>query len=253
MAPARSSYRVAWRNMAANTGERTLIPAVIPPGTAHIHGISSVGLVDEEFVALISGLASSMLHDFAVRVAPKSTISGSTISRLPLIESAELSPEIVRRSLRLNCLTNAYASLWEGITGEPWTRDVPLRIAADRQQALVEIDVLVALGLGVTAHELVSVYRTQFPVLTGYDRNQYVFDRGGRLVPNSVLAEWRRRGENQGSYSDHELSAIHPASGVLYVYELPFQKRDRERALRETYAEFERRLASRSEKSAWAR
>lgn len=29
--PARDHYRVAWRRMAANTGERTLIPAIIPP------------------------------------------------------------------------------------------------------------------------------------------------------------------------------------------------------------------------------
>ena len=38
--PARDYYRVAWRRMAANTGERTLIPAIIPPGAAHIHGVS---------------------------------------------------------------------------------------------------------------------------------------------------------------------------------------------------------------------
>ncbi|MDN5860285.1 MAG: hypothetical protein L0H84_16890 [Pseudonocardia sp.] len=29
--PARDHYRIAWRRMAANTGERTLIPALIPP------------------------------------------------------------------------------------------------------------------------------------------------------------------------------------------------------------------------------
>src|SRR5699024_708050 len=33
--PARDYYRIAWRRMAANTGERTLIPAIIPPGVAH--------------------------------------------------------------------------------------------------------------------------------------------------------------------------------------------------------------------------
>ena len=36
---ARSYYRIAWRAMAANVGERTLIPALIPPGAAHVHGV----------------------------------------------------------------------------------------------------------------------------------------------------------------------------------------------------------------------
>ena len=40
---ARDYYRIAWRAMAANTGERTLIPALIPPGTAHINGVFSYG------------------------------------------------------------------------------------------------------------------------------------------------------------------------------------------------------------------
>ncbi len=41
--PARDRYRIAWRKMAANTGERTLITALIPPGTAHIDGLVTVG------------------------------------------------------------------------------------------------------------------------------------------------------------------------------------------------------------------
>src|SRR5882672_6377528 len=39
----RDFYRIAWRNMAAHTGERTLTPAIIPPGTAHVDGVFSVG------------------------------------------------------------------------------------------------------------------------------------------------------------------------------------------------------------------
>ena len=60
---------------------------------------------------------------------------------------------------------------------------MPLRIAQDRRQALVEIDALVALMLNVTADQLCTIYRTQFAVLYGYDRNVYFYDANGRLVP----------------------------------------------------------------------
>ncbi|MHA6524713.1 class I SAM-dependent DNA methyltransferase [Tessaracoccus sp. G1721] len=37
----RDLFRVAWRCMAANTGERTLVAALIPPGATHVDGIYS--------------------------------------------------------------------------------------------------------------------------------------------------------------------------------------------------------------------
>ena len=42
-APARDQYRIAWRRMAANTGERTLISALLPPDAAHVNPVSSAG------------------------------------------------------------------------------------------------------------------------------------------------------------------------------------------------------------------
>lgn len=127
-----------------------------------------------------------------------------------------------------------------GEIGLEWTRDTPLRIAADRRQALVEIDALVALGLGLTADELCTVYRTQFPVLYGYDRKTYLYDNAGRLVPQEVLVKWRTRGDK---LSEEERTATNPA-GKTYTYELPFRFLDREADMREAYTEFERRLAA---------
>ena len=125
-----------------------------------------------------------------------------------------------------------------GDVGSKWTIETPLRIAADRRQALVEIDALVALGLGLTADELCTIYRTQFPVLYGYDRKTYLYDINGRLVPNEVLSVWRKKGD---AISEEERTATNPA-GNTYTYELPFQFLDREADMREAYAEFERRL-----------
>jgi hypothetical protein len=126
-----------------------------------------------------------------------------------------------------------------GAVTPEWTAATPLRIAEDRRQALVEIDALVALMLGVTADQLCTIYRTQFPVLYGYDHNSYMYDAKGRLVPSEVLSVWRKKGDK---ISGAERTATN-ASGHTYIYELPFTLLDREKDIREAYAEFERRLA----------
>ena len=106
----------------------------------------------------------------------------------------------------------------------------------------MEIDALVALMLGVTADELCTIYRTQFAVLFGYDRNVYLYDANGRLVPNSVLTVWRKKGDG---LSVEERTATN-ASGNTYVYELPFVALDREADMRQAYAHFAGVLESRA-------
>ena len=73
--PARDHYRIAWRAMAANTGERTFAPSIIPPGSAHVHGVSSVGSNRIPLGSLIEtlGLASTIIADFFIRSSSKST------------------------------------------------------------------------------------------------------------------------------------------------------------------------------------
>ena len=264
--PARDHYRIAWRNMAANTGERTLISSIIPPGAAHIHGISSAALPSSpQLLASTGAVMASLLADFAVRSAPKSTVSASTISRLPRTD-ATWDSALALRYLRLNAVTDAYAELWAsahspafgsdswsgglkftgrgklGDVSALWSRDVLLRRASDRRQALVEIDAIVAIMLGITADELCTIYRTQFAVLYGYDRNTYFYDANGRLVPNNVLAVWRKKGDTM---TEDERTATN-ASGNTYTYEFPYVTLDREADMRQAYAHFERVLAERS-------
>ncbi|WP_017179256.1 hypothetical protein [Actinomyces timonensis] len=253
---ARDHYRIAWRAMAANTGERTLITALIPPGAAHPNGVFSTGsprTLLPELVVTQAG-TSSLLSDFTLRALPKSGIYFPDFCRLPALPfDHPLAPRIALRALRLNCVTEAYADLWaecwddafvddspilerydERPVGPVWTRDVPLRRAEDRRNAQAEIDVMVAMMLGVQIEDLCTIYRTQFAVLYGYDHGQgqgaYVYDANGRQVPTPVRQAWARRGcpDRDEAMPLSERTHTHPGSGVNYVYSLPFRTRDRE-------------------------
>jgi hypothetical protein len=263
--PARAHYRIAWRRMADNANERTLISALIPPGASHPHPVSSVGCPsDSTLLCALAAFLNSLVLDFAIRSSPKNDIHPATLNRLPMIIGHPLQPELLLRTLRLNCLTHAFADLWREVyraqfaadkwvggcarSNRPvlsdvtprWSANVPLRIAEDRRQALVEIDALVALVLGVTVDQLCTIYRTQFAVLYGYDHMDHLYDANGRLVPSEVRAAWRKKGDR---LTVEERTATNQA-GNTYTYEPPFRLLDREADMRVAYAEFERRLAA---------
>lgn len=104
----------------------------------------------------------------------------------------------------------------------------PLRRDAERRQALVEIDALAAVMLGIAADELCAIYRTQFGVLRKYERVMQM-DANGRQVPRDVLKE----------------HAVKGARADLGRYVLPFIGVDREAEMTIAHAEFSRRLALR--------
>ena len=253
---ARDHYRIAWRRMAANTGERTLITAIISPGTAHVNPVYSGTFIGSgtRNIPLLQGGASTLLTDFWIRSRRRNDIHPTDFIKCPTIDdTSPLTTNIALRALRLNCITDAYADLWaecwdeaflddspilerydDRQIGSEWTADTPLRRAEDRRNAQAEIDVMVAMMLGVPIEDLCTIYRTQFAVLYDYDHGRgqgaYVYDANGRQLPTPVRQAWEKR-QRPPSNEDMPLSErthTHPGSGVSYVYDLPFRTRDRE-------------------------
>lgn len=255
--PSNDYFRLAWREMADTATVRTLQPVLIAPGSTHVHAVLSLTLPSLKHLAVLAGTAASLRADFMVKSAGSSHIPANFLGRIPLITDHVLEPELLLRTLRLNCLVQPYAPLWTelydpawradqwvpgvgvdypsrpkvGAVEPDWSKDTPLRKAADRRQALVEIDVIVAVMLNLTADELATVYRTQFPVLQAYERAA-LYDRAGRQLPADLVKAYRKA-ESAGSVP-HTLSAgertfVGPFSGV-----------DREADLRIAHAHFSR-------------
>ncbi|MFD1811785.1 DNA methyltransferase [Rhodococcus gannanensis] len=253
--PSSSFFRLGWREMCDSATVRTLHSALLPPGPAHVGGILSLTTDDLTDLAVMSAFTSSLVADFLIKVMGVGHVKTSTIGKVPHIRNQPLESALLLRTLRLNCLVHPYALLWGELYDDAWQMDswvpgigvdyadraplgkvglkwewaTPLRRAADRRQALVEIDAIVAIMLGITAEELLTIYRTQFPVLQKYER-EALYDATGRQLPTKLASEYRKKG------------FLKPADLTIdgIIYQEPFTAVDRERDMKSAHQYFTR-------------
>ena len=186
--------------------ERSLISALIPPNVGHIGTCISSSFSNKHKLLEFHGICASLPMDFFVKLIGASDIHGSTLESFPFPDaSARIRSLIHLRALALNCLTEYYSQLWSDAwnpdyrldmwtkrdsrlspkyfqnLNSTWSRSHALRSDFERRQALVELDVLASMTLGLSLAELISIYQTQFPVMQQYECDTW-FDANGRIV-----------------------------------------------------------------------
>ncbi|MEU9115940.1 hypothetical protein AB0D04_30235 [Streptomyces sp. NPDC048483] len=270
--------RLAWRRRISANSERALYPALVPPGVAHVHAVHSLVLPEPRHTALVAGFWASLPLDYFVRATGRDDlqVTGAKSMPAPSLEHP-LSSALLLRTLRLNCLTTAYAPLWaelydrtwsaydpwavewpgldplEAVT-PTWQRSTPLRSERARRSALVEIDALVAVWLGMDADALIAAYRGRFPVLQKYEAASW-FDAGGWKLASYARTIGQR--QTKDTWKQFEAYMADPAFKAHQEdpannpapqppapdgYTAPFYKADRETEMREAHAYFQKRL-----------
>lgn len=197
-------YRLATRAMVDPVGRRSLISAIIPPKAGHINSVFVLNFKSTEKLLSAAAMFSSLPADFLVKSTGKSAFLTDGAEKLPYVDTEFYFSAMVRAAL-LNCLTQEYSKLWESLSidnhtvfgwskndsrlsdevfecvGKEWCWKTPLRNDYSRRQALVEIDVITAIALGMTLEQLISIYRIQFSILLSHEENTW-YDANGRIA-----------------------------------------------------------------------
>ncbi|MFE0142392.1 DNA methyltransferase [[Kitasatospora] papulosa] len=266
-------YRLAWRRMIPFNTERSLFAGIIPPGPAHVDAVNSMAMVDNRTTSLNAGFWASLPVDYLLRITGRSDLRVAEAHKMPYADPAHpLAGSLLLRTLRLNCLTDAYAPLWTELydmtwpgyedwavkwpnlvplasgIGKSWEYGTPVRTEYERRAALVEIDALVAVWLGMSADELIAIRKARYALLVDREAHMW-FDGCGRRLARDPHAhghgQTKEHYEHLLAYQKKERPD--PPEG----YTAPFYKANREKEMREAHAYFSARLQEAIDKGEW--
>ncbi|MEV5514879.1 type II restriction endonuclease subunit M [Streptomyces flaveolus] len=260
--PATDYYRVAWRRRVDSVTERTLQAVLLPPGPTHVHAIYSLALSNNRGTAVVSGLWASLVLDYQVKIMGKDDLQMDLVSQLPAPIDHPLTTPLLLRVLRLNCLVQDYAPLWCELFESAWLADrwtisschlaeiqdirpewspeTPLRGDFERRMAMVEIDAIVAVMLGISAEQLCAMYRSQFGTLRKYEWEMF-FASDGRKVGASKDNLGARQTPEEVAFARKWVKAARAGDPTPAIPE-GWVKPNREAEMTRAHADFTARL-----------
>jgi hypothetical protein len=284
-------YRYVNRRQIGSSSERTLISSIYPPKVGNIDAVFT--LIFKELTHLIkfTFLTYSLCYDFFIKTTGKTDLREELLKQLAIPELEHFYFDCLKvRGLSLTCLTKYYVELWETcyqteFNQDIWTKDdhrlnnnffkkltpnwqrnIALRTDYERRQALVEIDVIAAMALGLTLDELITIYRVQFPVMCQYEKDTW-YDQNGRIVFTTskglIGVGFPRKGKKgeqgwedikdikTGTVERRIIDDTMPGGPIerTIIYQAPFDRCDREEDYHIAWEAFEKRFAEQEIKS----
>ncbi len=270
-------YKVGFSKMLSLNGERTLQPCILPRDISHTYSVMSISCKNLEDVLKISALTSSILYDFYIKTKGASNLSESLLKSIGVQINEKYRSFLYSRVLLLNCLTVKYKELWNAFFQEDfksqswsvldnrllnfasleneWLIDKTLKNHFNRRLALIEIDVLTCINLGLNLNDLISIYKIQFPVLQQYEDDTWYDQRGNIIFTcskglNGVgidRPEWEKismevnplqRTLKSGDTYTHTITKSELYQGQQITYYPPFDKCDRVEDYRRAWEHF---------------
>lgn len=232
-------YKVGFRKMINLAGERSLICAVLPRRTAHINGVISTAFRSGYDTVDMAALCAAVPMDAYMKIMASQNLTSVRIQGFPLGVDDKYKASLRIRTLQLNCLTKYYSELWSEVWDdkylsdswskederlhsfasltESWTHSTPLRNYFERRQALVEIDVLTAMALGLSLDNLETIYTIYFPVLQ-QNENDTWYDAEGKIV-FTCSKGLTGVGLDRPAWNAMRGNPITDADGIIIAYE----------------------------------
>jgi chorismate mutase len=130
-------FRIAFREVAADTNERTFISAILPKPSPHSYTIRTIELYHPKIIndqikiyqdkpnhvlLYITGVFNSFVFDFVARVKTSNHLS-TTYMDLPLPNYRQLKEQkvIIQNAARLTCTDKVFAEFWKTVMDEDTT------------------------------------------------------------------------------------------------------------------------------------